>query len=144
MLTAHVKPRVARQVGCTRGRCSEFGGDTYCCGTTTIHETPKRSWSMPKLGEKKVLVSGIVTLPPSLSPLNSRSASAALAAFRASEKPSKFVFPAHWPSDAITWVSPILKHECMIFSPEPGGIMLWSGASLKRIMALTSAPSLLL
>src|SRR5262245_40460275 len=35
------------------------------CGTLTIQLTPNRSATMPKLGEKKVLVSGIWTLPPS-------------------------------------------------------------------------------
>ena len=74
---------------------------------------------MPKLGEKKVLVSGICTWPPSLSALNSRSASAGLAALSASEKPWNVAFPWHWPSDAITEVSPIRKQECITFSPEP-------------------------
>jgi len=33
--------------------------------TTTIHGTPKRSASIPKLEEKKVLSSGMVTFPSS-------------------------------------------------------------------------------
>ena len=33
--------------------------------TATIHPTPKRSVTMPKLEEKNVLASGMVTVPPS-------------------------------------------------------------------------------
>ena len=33
-------------------------------GTLSCHDTPKRSVTMPKQGEKKVLPSGIETLPP--------------------------------------------------------------------------------
>ena len=36
-------------------------------GATTIHGTPKRSATMPNACEKKVLVNGICTLPPSAS-----------------------------------------------------------------------------
>src|SRR5215208_213413 len=44
--------------------------------TTIIHDTPKRSATMPKRGEKNVLVNGCCTCPPSASAVNSRSASA--------------------------------------------------------------------
>ena len=40
--------------------------------TITIHETPKRSATIPKRGEKNVLVSGICTCPPSASAANRR------------------------------------------------------------------------
>ena len=53
----------------------------------TIHPTPKRSATMPKRGEKKVLVSGICTWPPSASAANSRSASASSGTVSDSEKP---------------------------------------------------------
>ncbi len=44
----------------------------------TIHDTPKRSATMPKRGEKKVLPSGICTCPPLPSAANNLSASASL------------------------------------------------------------------
>src|SRR4051794_1449145 len=59
------------------------------CATMTIHPTPNRSATMPKHGEKNVLVSGCCTWPPSESAAKSRSASASLAASRDSEKPWK-------------------------------------------------------
>jgi hypothetical protein len=54
--------------------------------------------------------------------------------------------PMQRPSDAITAVSPIRKHECITFSSEPGGFMLGfaSGFSLKRISISTLAPSVFL
>ena len=45
------------------------------------------------------------------------------------------------PSDAITAVSPIWKHECMILSSVPGVHLCPPGASLKRIIISTLAPS---
>src|SRR5579871_462554 len=57
------------------------------CGTMTIHCTPNLSVSMPKRGEKNVLASGIVTVPPSPRAPNSLSASASLAAETVSAKP---------------------------------------------------------
>ena len=54
---------------------------------TTIQDTPKRSATMPKRGEKKVFPIGICTCPPSARAANSRSASAASAAVSESEKP---------------------------------------------------------
>ena len=41
-----------------------------CCRLCTIHDTPKRSATMPKRGEKNVFVSGICTCPPLASALN--------------------------------------------------------------------------
>ena len=55
--------------------------------TYTIHDTPKRSATMPKLGEKNVLANGIFTCPPSLRAPKSRSASASLGAVSDSAKP---------------------------------------------------------
>src|SRR5919108_548020 len=63
--------------------------------TTIIHGTPKRSATMPKREEKKVLVNGICTCPPSARAANSRSASASLGTVSDSEKPWKFGRP--WP-----------------------------------------------
>ena len=55
----------------------------------TIHDTPKRSATMPKRGEKNVLFIGICTCPPSTSAANSRCASASFAAVSDSENPWK-------------------------------------------------------
>ena len=53
---------------------------SYCCSyfgsTMTIQFTPNLSCVMPKRGEKNVLSSGMMTVPPSDNPLKSRSASA--------------------------------------------------------------------
>jgi hypothetical protein len=52
------------------------GAGTGPQGTTeSIHNTPKRSATMPKREAKKVLVNGICTCPPSARAANSRSAS---------------------------------------------------------------------
>src|SRR5215213_6729529 len=58
---------------CLRG---EHGVRIYFGATTIIHDTPKRSATMPKAGEKNVRVIGICTCPPSASFENSRPASA--------------------------------------------------------------------
>src|SRR5262245_36040208 len=44
--------------------------------TCTIHDTPKRSATIPTRGAKKTVVNGICTCPPSASAANSRAASA--------------------------------------------------------------------
>src|SRR5262245_37323150 len=44
--------------------------------TCTIHDTPKRSATIPTRGAKKTVVNGICTCPPSASVANSRAASA--------------------------------------------------------------------
>jgi hypothetical protein len=62
---------------------------------------------MPKREEKKVLVNGIYTCPPSARETNSRSASASLGTVSDSEKPWKLGRPSHRPSEANTVVSPI-------------------------------------
>src|SRR5207245_10366193 len=72
--------------------------------TKIIQDTPKRSATMPKRGEKKVLVNGICTCPPSARAANSRSASASSGTVSESEKPWKLGRPEHWPSEAITVV----------------------------------------
>src|ERR1700730_7716105 len=86
----------------------------------TIHDTPKRSATIPKRGEKKVLVSGICTCPPSASALNRRSASASLGTVSDSDIPWKPGLPWQAPSDAITVVSPMRRLACMILFSEPG------------------------
>ena len=114
--------------------------------TMTIHVTPKRSATMPKRGENKVLVSGICTCPPSASALNRRSASASLGTVSDSEMPWKPGLPWQAPSDAITIVSPMRRLACMTLFSEPGGTMPGgggSGLSLKRISMVVSAPSAL-
>src|SRR5437773_10665321 len=55
--------------------------------TWTIHDTPKRSATIPKRGEKKVLTSGCCTWPPLPSTENTRSASASVGTVNESEKP---------------------------------------------------------
>ena len=55
--------------------------------TTSIHPTPKRSVTMPKRDEKKVVVSACVTWPPSARAAKRRSASASLGAVIESAMP---------------------------------------------------------
>src|SRR5437016_5464716 len=62
--------------GRSEGYRDQRAGRWLYCGTRTIHATPKRSVTMPKRGEKKVLLNGAVTCPPSDSAANSRLASA--------------------------------------------------------------------
>ena len=81
-----------------------------------IHDTPKRSATMPKRSAKNVSLSGICTWPPSARAANRFSASAAVAALIDSENPLKLGFPAQLPSDAITCASPIRNDACMISS----------------------------
>src|SRR5262245_26917713 len=112
--------------------------------TVIIHGTPKRSATMPKRGDQKVLVSGICTCPPSASAPNTRSASASCATASDSPKPWKLGRPSQRPSEAITVVSPMRKLVCMTLFSEPGGTMPGaggSGLSLKRMSIVTSAPS---
>src|SRR5687767_13876744 len=99
-------------------------------GTMTIQCTPKRSATMPKQGEKKVLVSGITTFPPSARALNHLSASASSLAGRDSPKPSNLGFPEAMPSDASTVPPLILKAACSTLSSLPGVHMVGSGLSL--------------
>jgi hypothetical protein len=62
------------------GACFPAGAARRHCGTTTIQGTPKRSVSMPKAGEKKVLVKRICVSPPSASAAKTRSASSSVLA----------------------------------------------------------------
>src|SRR6185436_19720047 len=96
----------------------------------TIQLRPKRSATMPKLLAKKVSLSGRLTWPPSASALKRRLASASSAALKVREKPWKLGLPLQLPSDAITWVSPTRKQECITFSPALGGLYFGSGFSL--------------
>ena len=116
-------------------------------GHTTIHSTPKRSATMPKLDAKKVFASGMRTVPPSASAAKHRAASASSATWSASAGLPKVAWPLHWPSEAISLVSPITSSACRIFRSEPGGSMACccsrSGLSSKRILISTVAPSAL-
>ena len=62
----------------------------HWAGTITIQLTPNVSVTMPKHGDQKVLPSGMVTLPPLLSALNARWASASVGTESESENPAKF------------------------------------------------------
>src|SRR3990172_5323209 len=61
--------------------------------TKIIHDTPKRSATIPKRGEKNVFVSGICTWPPSPGAAKSRSASATVGTVSVREKPSNLGWP---------------------------------------------------
>src|SRR5437016_1771008 len=105
-------------------------GDTW-----TIQDTPKRSATTPKRGEKNVLVNGICTCPPSAREVNARSAAASFGTVSDSEKPWKLGRPLLWQSAASTVVSPMRKLACITLFSAPGGTMpgaLGSGLSLKR------------
>src|SRR5687768_10298890 len=92
-----------------RHRVAHYAAAACACGSAiTIHDTPKRSATPPKRGEKKVLPIGISTLPPSESALKTRSASAAVGTDIVSETPLKFGLPEHMPSEIISVASPIL------------------------------------
>ncbi len=109
-----------------------------------IQETPKRSVSMPKRGEKKVFAKGIWILPPSTSAAKTLSASASLSSVSVSEMPSNVGLPLQRPSEAITICSPMRNCICMILFSQPGGTMPGcggSGLSLKRSIIVFSAPS---
>src|SRR5262245_59153343 len=97
--------------------------------TLIIHPTPKRSVTMPKQGDQKVLVSGICTWPPSARAPNSRSASAGAAAAIDSEKPWKLDCPEEHPSEAMTVVSPTRRLACITLFSKPGGTMPGGGGS---------------
>jgi hypothetical protein len=61
--------------------------------TMVIHDTPKRSATRPKRGEKKVFVKDTSTFPPSATETNNRSASTSVSVVSDSEKPSKLSLP---------------------------------------------------
>src|SRR5260221_4597947 len=112
------------------------------CATRTIQPTPNLSATMPNFGEKKVLVSGIWTWPPSDSAAKVLSASASLFAVIDNEKPLKSGLPDAMPSEAITNASPTLNAACMILLSSDGAQFgFFSGLSLKRIIISTLAPS---
>src|SRR5262249_50953936 len=96
---------------------------TRYCPTWTIQHSPKRSPTMPKAGEKKVLVNGMWTCPPSDRAAKSFPASASLVTVIDSEKPWKFGFPWHWLSEAITTLLPMRKLACITLFSAPGGTM---------------------
>jgi hypothetical protein len=85
---------------------------------------------MPNAGEKKVSPNGICTCPPSASAANRRRASASSRALSVSANPWKPGLPVQLPSEAITWVSPTRKLQCMTFSAAPGGLCSGLGLSL--------------
>src|SRR5206468_4259422 len=84
--------------------------------TITIQPTPNRSATMPNRCEKKVLLKGICTCPPSAKALNNFSASASVGTPSESENPWKLGFPVQRPSEAITVVSPNRKLACITLS----------------------------
>src|SRR3954464_3100068 len=94
--------------------------------TTTIHGTPKRSVTMPKLDEKNVFPSGTQIFPPSESALKARVACSSVFTESDNAVPEKLVGALHWPSVAITTDSPMRRLECMIFSP--GGVIPGQGS----------------
>src|SRR5262245_53326398 len=98
------------------------------CVTLIIQPTPKRSVTMPKHGDQKVLPSGICTCPPSASAANFRPASASLAAVTDNENPLKSA-PSPQPSEAIRFASPMRKDLCMILLSHPGGTWPGGGGS---------------
>src|SRR6185437_4400451 len=86
--------RIETGLNCRLHRILLRDAPSACYRSTRIIQlTPKRSFSMPNFGEKKVLVNGSVTSPPSPSALNMRSASASPSAVIASENPSNFGLP---------------------------------------------------
>jgi hypothetical protein len=98
----------------------------------TIQPIPKRSSSMPKLGDQKVRVRGILTCPPSAKAVKTRLASAWLGTATEREKPWKVGFSAEQPSDAMTVVLPTRKLQCMILFSNPGGT--WPGGELRALL----------
>src|ERR1041384_348254 len=115
------------------------------CATMTIQPMPNLSVSMPNFGEKNVLVSGMVTLPPLDNAAKVLSASPSSLAVTVSEKPLKSGLPLAMPSEPITMESPILNDACMIlFSSDGMQFGFFSGLSLKRIIISTLAPSVFL
>jgi D-galactarolactone cycloisomerase len=97
-------------------------------GTLTIQPTPKRSVSIPKHGDQKVLPSGICTCPPSASAAKMRPASSSVGTPSESEKPPKLV-PSWIPSEAISVLTPTRKVACMTLFSKPGGSMPGGGGS---------------
>ena len=98
---------------------------------------------MPNLADKNVFASGIRTCPPSASAAKTRSASASVATFSASEKPLNFPSSGEQPSDAIRVLPPTRKLACITFFSQPGASMPGggdSGLSLWRMSMSTSAP----
>src|SRR5215510_9701434 len=120
---------------CPRARRNHLGS------TIIIQFTPNLSASIPKRGEKKVLVIGIVTLPPDDKALNRRSASASSLASSESAKPLKSGWPLFSPSDAMTRVFPIVREACITLFSLFGVHIDFSGLSFQRISMPTSAPT---
>src|SRR5262245_37099105 len=109
--------------------------------TMIIQFTPNLSASIPKRGEKNVLVIGIVTFPPDDRALNRRSASASSLASSESAKPLKSGWPLFSPSDAMTRVFPIVREACITLFSLFGVHIDFSGLSFQRISMPTSAPT---
>src|SRR5438876_6899233 len=98
---------------------------------------------MPKLDEKKVLVKGACTVPPSLKAANRRLASASLDTVSDSANPSNLGLPVQRPSEARIVLSPTRKLACITLFSLPGGVQPGcggSGLSLNRIIMITWAP----
>src|SRR3546814_17719987 len=93
----------------------------------TIHDTPKRSVSMPKQGAKKVLPSGMRTSPPLPKAVNICWAVVSSGAFSDKENHWETGFPAHKPSEAMRVVAPPRTQACMTLSYYTGEIGRASG-----------------
>src|SRR5262249_1521342 len=113
----------------------------YLGSTMIIQFTPNLSASIPKRGEKKVLVIGIVTLPSDDRALNRRSASVSSLASSESAKPLKSGWPLFSPSDAMTRVFPIVREACITLFSLFGVHIDFSGLSFQRISMPTWAPT---
>ncbi len=110
--------------------------------TVTIQPIPNRSVSIPKHGDQKVGLIGIVIRPPSARAANARSASAAVGNEIERENPENGVEDSH-PSDTITRHPPMRREACITFDSHPGGFapsgVGW-GFSRKRINISNVAP----
>lgn len=97
---------------------------------------------MPKRSAQKVFSSGIVTVPPSLSPANSASASATSRAGTDSEKPPSGVAYYGGQSTPIRMLpSGNCRVACMILLPSPPGAWSAIGLSAQVLMNTHLAPS---
>ena len=115
---------------------------TFAVGQLTIQGMPNWSTHMPNPLEKKVLPNGMLTLPPSHSALNLRSASAG--SLTRSARPKSPAACENGPggaSDAIsTWPSIDIR-ACMIFFFRSGGDGMSGGAPRCAAASRSCAPS---
>src|SRR6185369_5517966 len=98
--------------------------------TINIHDTPKRSATMPKSGDQNVLAKAICTCPPSDSAAYRRFASASSVNESDREKPRKDGGPSQRPSETMSVVLPMRRFACITLSSAPGAHMPGTGLSL--------------